>query len=164
MQPAGYEDVAPESIPTLENTGIFVKAIAGETSINGESLKGYFTRPYTLPIILDVRLAPGKTACIALPDTHVAMAYVYDGSATVGSPDDSAGLAKTVTEHGTLSVTSGTGDLVLTNTDNAITTKCIVLAGKPLQESVVQHGPFVMNTAAEIEQAILDYRSGQLTG
>jgi redox-sensitive bicupin YhaK (pirin superfamily) len=39
----------------------------------------------------------------------------------------------------------------------------LLLAGRPLGEPVVQHGPFVMNTREEIEQAIRDYHSGELT-
>jgi redox-sensitive bicupin YhaK (pirin superfamily) len=38
----------------------------------------------------------------------------------------------------------------------------VVLAGKPLNEPVVQHGPFVMNTREELEQAIRDYQNGTL--
>ena len=40
----------------------------------------------------------------------------------------------------------------------------ILLAGRPLREPVVQYGPFVMNTTQEIERAIRDYQSGELTG
>jgi redox-sensitive bicupin YhaK (pirin superfamily) len=39
-----------------------------------------------------------------------------------------------------------------------------VLAARPLREPIVQHGPFVMNTRAEIDQAIADYNSGRLAG
>ena len=39
----------------------------------------------------------------------------------------------------------------------------LLLAGTPLGEPIVQHGPFVMNTEAEIRQAIADYRNGTLT-
>ncbi|MCK9506699.1 MAG: hypothetical protein M0Q95_21285, partial [Porticoccaceae bacterium] len=39
----------------------------------------------------------------------------------------------------------------------------LVLAGRPLDEPVVQYGPFVMNSQAEIEQALRDYRDGRLT-
>jgi redox-sensitive bicupin YhaK (pirin superfamily) len=41
--------------------------------------------------------------------------------------------------------------------------RLIVIAGKPLGEPVVQYGPFVMNTRAEIDQALDDYRQGRLT-
>jgi len=47
---------------------------------------------------------------------------------------------------------------------NAADARFIVLAGRALREPIVQYGPFVMNTRAEIEQAIRDYQSGELTG
>ena len=40
--------------------------------------------------------------------------------------------------------------------------RALVVAGKPLNEPIVQHGPFVMNTTQEIEQAISDFQTGQL--
>ena len=41
--------------------------------------------------------------------------------------------------------------------------RVMLLAGKPIGEPIVQYGPFVMNSRQEIEQAILDYQSGELT-
>jgi redox-sensitive bicupin YhaK (pirin superfamily) len=42
--------------------------------------------------------------------------------------------------------------------------RLLLLAGKPLNEPVVQYGPFVMNTREEIERAVRDYQAGELTG
>lgn len=50
--------------------------------------------------------------------------------------------------------------LELSSTDEAA---MILLAGQPIDEPIVQHGPFVMNTRQEIEQAIFDYKHGRLT-
>ena len=56
----------------------------------------------------------------------------------------------------------GPGDhLVIEAGDNGA--RLILVAGRPLNEPVVQYGPFVMNTREEIEQALADYRTGALT-
>ena len=56
----------------------------------------------------------------------------------------------------------GAGDTVSVRA-GADGARFLVLAARPLKEPVVQYGPFVMNTREEIEQAIRDYQSGELT-
>jgi redox-sensitive bicupin YhaK (pirin superfamily) len=56
----------------------------------------------------------------------------------------------------------GEGDQVRVTAGDA-GAKAILLAGKPLHEPIAQHGPFVMNTTEEIEQAIDDYQHNRLT-
>jgi len=41
-------------------------------------------------------------------------------------------------------------------------TRAILLAGKPIEENVVSHGPFVMNTESEIMEAMRDYQMGKM--
>jgi len=57
-------------------------------------------------------------------------------------------------------LSSGNLIQVAAGTDGA---RLLILAGRPLREPIAQHGPFVMNTQEEIEQAIRDYQSGELT-
>jgi len=58
----------------------------------------------------------------------------------------------------------GAGDAVelVAHAGNAGETQVLLLGGVPLNEPVVQHGPFVMNTEAEIVTAIRDYQSGKM--
>jgi quercetin 2,3-dioxygenase len=87
------------------------------------------------------------------PPGHNAFLYVYEGAATVGDdgrplPHRAAGL-----------LTPGTSVRIAAG---AMGVRLLVLAGRPIGEPVVQYGPFVMNSVAEIEQAIRDYQSGRL--
>ncbi len=77
--------------------------------------------------------------------------YVFEGSARL----DSENLAA----H-TLAVL-GAGDTVAIQA-GAIGARFILVAGRPINEPVVQYGPFVMNTRAEIEQAFADFQAGRL--
>ncbi len=43
-----------------------------------------------------------------------------------------------------------------------IPSRLLIMAGKPLEQTVIQHGPFVMNTEEEIRQAWTDFRSGKM--
>jgi redox-sensitive bicupin YhaK (pirin superfamily) len=89
-----------------------------------------------------------------LPPAHNVFVYLYDGEMLAGEnkkalPQRAAGLL-------------GDGEQVRfeAGQDGA---GALLLAGKPLHESIVQYGPFVMNTRNEIEQAISDYQSGRLS-
>jgi redox-sensitive bicupin YhaK (pirin superfamily) len=78
--------------------------------------------------------------------------YVYEGELQIGAD---AYLIKA----GSLARLSLSGDLVIQASAN---TRLLVITGKPIGEPIVQRGPFVMNTAEEIHQAIRDYTDGKL--
>ncbi len=87
---------------------------------------------------------------VPLPRGHAAYVYVFDGAVAVAGRTLHAGQFAVL----------GAGDTVpFAASDPG---QALLLSGIPLGEPVVQHGPFVMNTAREIEQAILDYRAGRL--
>ena len=85
-----------------------------------------------------------------------AFIYVFEGSVSVGAP----AAARILATHAAGVLAQGDRVEVSAGADGA---RFLLLAARPLGEPVVQHGPFVMNTRAEIEQAIRDYQTGELT-
>jgi redox-sensitive bicupin YhaK (pirin superfamily) len=92
--------------------------------------------------LLDVAVADGQTALI----------YVYEGEVAVGEQAFTlhAGQLARLTRSGALMLAASAG------------ARLLVITGKPIGEPIVQRGPFVMNTAEEIHQAIRDYSDGKL--
>jgi redox-sensitive bicupin YhaK (pirin superfamily) len=144
-----YRDFQSDQIPeyvTADN--IKVRVISG--SSNG--VTGAVTRQITEPIYLDVNVPAGVTFETAIPNTHNAFIYVYRGAVKVCDVQlDSRRM-------GILSNTATADSLKVTATKEA---RFILVAGKPLNEPIVQYGPFVMNTQEEIHRTLDDFRSGR---
>jgi quercetin 2,3-dioxygenase len=157
MKPAAYRDIQPDEIPvvTLPGGGS-VKVIAGTATVDGQSTPGPIQGLATDPLYFDVELPAGASFAHAINGEYSAFVYAYEGTVSVGPAD----AARTLKTHsaGVLSP----GDRVEI-TAEAGPARFILLAGRPLGEPVVQYGPFVMNTRDEIEQAMRDYQSGELT-
>ena len=144
-----YQDYASEKIPeytTAEN--VTVRVIAG--SSNG--VAGVVAREVTEPLYLDIHLPAGASFSTALPAMHNAFVYVYRGAVQVG---DSRVDAKRMGILGNAPEADG---VTIAASEDA---RLILIAGKPLNEPIVQYGPFVMNTELEIHQAIDDFRNGR---
>ncbi|MAD75374.1 MAG: quercetin 2,3-dioxygenase [Rheinheimera sp.] len=156
MKPAAYVDISPEQIPQYHPAeGIEVKVIAGNFRFGKDNVSGPINGLSTEPQFYDIRLKTGTELTVALPAAHHAMLYPFDGELAV-KKDDS--LQQLKTHHAGL-LSEGDSVTLRANTDVSL----ILLAGKPIGEPIAQYGPFVMNTPAEIEQAIRDYQQGQLT-
>jgi len=154
MKPALYRDIQPEQIPSVAlGDGGAVKVIAGEFDFEGKSVRGPIHGLSTEPLYLDIQLAPHSKVNLKVAPKHHAFVYVYEGQVQIGD--------RIVNNHsaGVLSE----GDTILCQS-LAQETRFLLLAGKPIGEPVVQYGPFVMNTRAEIEQAVSDFQNGILTG
>ena len=146
-----YQEFDPENIPvTTPAAGVSVKVIAGKV---GEVI-GPIVQPATDPVYLDVSLDAGKEWEYLLPEGHNAFAYVFEGAATVGEGDDARAL-----ETHEMAVLGG-GDLLQLRA-GAQAARLIVVAGRPLREPVMRHGPFVMNTRQELMQAFVDFQEGR---
>ncbi|MEQ1525711.1 MAG: pirin family protein [Gallionella sp.] len=145
-----YRDINSAEIPEyLTASGVKVRVIAG--SSNGVS--GAVTRETTEPVYLDVHLPAGTEFSTEIPHTHNAFIYVYRGAVKVGE------TVVPIKRMGILHNAPEADGITLTATEEA---RIILVAGKPLNEPIVQYGPFVMNTQAEIEQALSDFRGGRL--
>ncbi|MDO9163075.1 MAG: pirin family protein [Methylococcaceae bacterium] len=144
-----YRDIAAETIPTFETGGVTVNVIAGAS----HGIEGAVTRPVTEPLYLDLHLEAGSGFEQALPDGYNGFIYVYRGAVSVGD--------KTVAERqlGILANNAASDGVVLQAEQAA---RVLLIAGRPLKEPIVQHGPFVMNTEEEIIKAVSDFRHGRL--
>jgi redox-sensitive bicupin YhaK (pirin superfamily) len=145
-----YKDFASAEIPEyITAEGATVRVIAGESN----RVAGAMTREITEPVYLDIHLPAGTPFSTALPVTHNAFIYVYRGAVQVGETQVD------VQRMGILGNEADADGVTMTATEDA---RLILVAGKPLNEPIVQYGPFVMNTQEEIHQALDDYRSGRL--
>lgn len=152
MSPAAYQDLSPEMIPSFKDDQVAVKVIAGRFEQNGQVLKGPVQGKTTDPYYLDIQLAAGAELNLTLPKHHQAFIYSFEGRLAVSENFVETHAATILTEGELLRLHAGEEGARL-----------LLIAGKPIQEPVVQYGPFVMNTMAEIDQAISDYRQGVLT-
>jgi hypothetical protein len=162
MKPAHYRDIPASEIPTLSlGGGGKVKVIAGSVSLDAQQVSGPVNgaaaRLRTDPLYLDVQLGANERVEIPLPHDHNAFLYLYEGDVRIG-PD----AAARALPHRAAGVLSEGGSVVIQA--GAAGARALLLAARALREPVVQYGPFVMNTRAEIEQAVEDYRSGRFGG
>jgi redox-sensitive bicupin YhaK (pirin superfamily) len=146
-----YQEFAPEDIPVATPApGVSVKVIAGRVG----DVVGPIVQPATDPVYLDVGLEAGKAWEYHLPEGHNAFAYVFEGAVTVGDGEEARAL-----DTQQMAVLGG-GDLLQLRAGSR-DARLIVVAGRPLREPVMRHGPFVMNTRQELMQAFVDFQEGR---
>jgi len=144
----GYQTLLNADIPVVElpaRAGT-VRVIAGSFA----SAKGP-ARTFTPMNIWDVRLASGKTATLDVPDGHTLSVLVLTGTVEVNGREIAREAQMVLLGR------EGGGITIEANGE----AKLLVLSGKPIDEPVFARGPFVMNTATEIEQAMLEFRAGK---
>ena len=152
MQPASYSDVKSAQIPVAVVAGATVKAIAGQAQINNTAITGRFTQAATNPVFIDAHINAGCSLSAPLPSSYTVLMYVYEGSVAVNDTQVKQQQLARLVE----------GDTVVIHNPNGQAANILLLAAEPLREPIVQYGPFVMNTMAQIEQALEDYKNGTL--
>ena len=150
MRAPWYRDIADSEVPELTLPGVLVRVIAGHS----HGVEGAVQRDATMPLYLDVHLDAGASFEQPLAAAHNAFAYVYRGEIT---------LADTLVRRQRMAILANDaqsdGVTMQAGTDGA---RLILIAGQPLHEPIAQHGPFVMNTRAELMQAVQDFQAGRL--
>ena len=163
MSPAAYRDIPAGDIPQLpldgggvarvirgtlvqaggSATGPVVDGDAQAEGIGGSAASCYW----------DLQLPAGARFEAPVPAGDNAFLYCYEGDATVGP---GAGEALAPRAAGLL----GPGDRVAVQA-GAAGARLLLLSGRPIGEPIVQYGPFVTNTRAEIEEAVADFQGGR---
>jgi redox-sensitive bicupin YhaK (pirin superfamily) len=151
MSAPWYRDIPTEDVPrfTLDD-GSTVQVIAGSS----HGVAGAVQRDVTQPLYLDIDLPAGATFEQPLPVGHNAFLYVFRGEVVV------EGKAVPQARMAILDNAQAADGVRIKATAPA---RLLLIAGRPLNEPIAQYGPFVMNTQAEIFQAVEDFRNGKFT-
>jgi redox-sensitive bicupin YhaK (pirin superfamily) len=156
FSPPRYQSIEGRQVSLLSSPdgGALVRVIAGELA--GHPGPGSTHTPIAF---LHVTLSPGAKLRLPWRPDFNALVYVLSGRGSVGAEDRPI-------EGGQLAV-FGPGDVLSLGAaerqdGSSPNLELLVLGGQPIRETVVAYGPFVMNTEAEIMQAIADYRAGRL--
>ncbi|HEU0030593.1 MAG TPA: pirin family protein [Kofleriaceae bacterium] len=145
------------NIPVVREGGTTITVVAGAL---GDAVPlppppdSWASRPDADLAIWSIQMARGATWTMppAKPDTNRTL-YVFRGSLRVGDRLIPQGTGVRLAPDARVALASPDGDA-----------EALVLQGRPIGEPVVQHGPFVMNTRAEIQQAFLDYQRTRFGG
>lgn len=140
-----YQDIEPENIPVISrDDGTEIRLIAGlEGDISGP------VREIDIdPLYLDIKLNTGSVYTRPVPLGHTVFLYVFEGSVDIDGERLEPDHLATLVDGDEVSISSPQGG------------RFILVAGRPFGEPIARYGPFVMNTKAEIHQAIKDFQNG----
>jgi redox-sensitive bicupin YhaK (pirin superfamily) len=151
-----YQDIGSGQVALLASPdgGALVRVIAGEVA--GHAGPGV---TYTSMAMAHLTISPGARVTLPWAREHNALVYVLSGEGAVGSEGRPVHM-------GQLAVL-GAGDAIVISARDRQESRSpeldvLVLGGRPIGEPVVTYGPFVMNTRAEIAQALDDFQHGKL--
>jgi len=142
-----YQNIEPDDVPlVVRDDGIEIRVIAGEV----EGIKGAVNGIAVDPIYLDVTVPAGASLEYPVTRGHTAFCMVFNGEAQISGVHAGEGSVAIL----------GDGDLVSVDNQGSDPLRFLLIAGRPLNEPIARYGPFVMNTRDEVQQAFLDFRSG----
>ncbi|KPB02048.1 pirin family protein [Ahrensia marina] len=162
-----YQDISGSDIPEIiDDDGTIVRVVVGEFWGKKGPVDGIASEPQ----YLDITVPAGKKKSFKIDTYRSAFAYIFDGSGTFRDASRPFGvLVEKEVEGNELHLRDMTGDrtLVVFDKGDEVTVQAgergirfLLVSGKPIQEPVAWHGPIVMNTRQELEQAFHELRNG----
>jgi redox-sensitive bicupin YhaK (pirin superfamily) len=162
-----YQDIPGAEIPeVVDDDGTRVRIICGEFWGKRGPVDGVAADPR----YLDISVPPGRRKTFAVEASRQAFAYVFAGSGTFRDASKPFGvLTEKEGEGGETLIRERTGNrsLVLFDSGDEVTVQAgdegirfLLVSGKPIEEPVAWYGPIVMNTQAELQQAVAELRNG----
>jgi redox-sensitive bicupin YhaK (pirin superfamily) len=163
-----YQDVAAKDIPeVVDDDGTRVRVICGDFWGKRGPVDGTAAEPR----YLDISVPAGRRKTFPVEVGRHAFAYVFEGSGTFSSAsqpfgvltekENAAGAETLIRER------TGNRSLVLFDSGDEVTVQAgeegirfLLVSGKPIEEPVAWYGPIVMNTKAELQQAVTELRNG----
>lgn len=142
-----YREFPAQAFPVVKTADYQVKVLMGRF---GEAVAP-IQDDCTQVTYFDTQLQPGRHFQHQLPAQNSSFVYVFEGNGQFNGQD--------IAPHSLVAV--ATGDNAFDFAAGKGGARFIVVSGKPLNEPVVQHGPFVMNTREQIDQALKDFQSNQ---
>lgn len=162
-----YQDIKAAEIPEIvDDDGTVVRILCGEFWGRRGPVEGVAADPR----YLDITVPPGKRKRLAVETERHAFAYVFEGSGTFRDASQPFGvLTEKETASGETLVRERVGNrsLIVFDRGDEVTVQAgeegirfLLVSGKPIEEPVAWYGPIVMNTRAELQQAVSDLRNG----
>ncbi len=162
-----YQDVKAAEIPEIvDDDGTRVRVVCGDFWGRRGPVEGVAADPR----YLDISIPPGKRKTLAVEVERHAFAYVFEGSGDFRAASAPFGVLTERTDGANPTIAreeTGNRSLVLFDRGDEVTVQAgddgirfLLVSGKPIEEPVAWHGPIVMNTPAELQQAFAELRNG----
>ena len=162
-----YQDVKAAEIPEIvDDDGTRVRVVCGDFWGRRGPIEGVAADPR----YLDIFVPPGKRKTLPVEVERHAFAYVFEGSGDFRGASAPFGVLTEKTDGANEIVVreqTGNRSLVLFDRGDEVTVQAgeqgirfLLVSGKPIEEPVAWHGPIVMNTQAELQQAFAELRGG----
>ena len=156
MSEPSYQEFLPESTPLeRRENGTKIRVIAGKTN---EGTVGPVVNSHTYPTYMDISLPANTAKEQDLINDHNAFIYVIEGDIQVQDTDAIDTATNEVVAKNLAVLSKGANVKIKSNREGA---RFLLIAGQPLNEPIARMGPFVMNTQAEIRQAVNDFHNGK---